>query len=107
MRTWAAVRSPARALTRSARCPSGKLAINRQPADYGRDHDQRPDTTKPPVTRGIRGLAVSTRRAPEGIRTPALLIRSQMLYPAELRARVQLFSNLAPGEPGASGGSGI
>lgn len=30
----------------------------------------------------MRGfLAVSTRRAPEGIRTPNLLIRSQMLYP--------------------------
>ena len=28
-----------------------------------------------------RGLTVSTRRAPEGIRTPNLLIRSQMLYP--------------------------
>ena len=40
-----------------------------------------PDGTKPPVTRGFRGFAVSTLRAPEGIRTPNLLIRSQMLYP--------------------------
>jgi hypothetical protein len=40
-----------------------------------------PDSTKPPVTRGFRGIAVSTVRAPEGIRTPNLLIRSQMLYP--------------------------
>lgn len=46
--------------------------------------------TKRP-SREREGLsAVSTRRAPEGIRTPDLLIRSQMLYPAELRALVQL-----------------
>ncbi len=45
--------------------------------------------TKRP-SREREGLsAVSTRRAPEGIRTPDLLIRSQMLYPAELRALVQ------------------
>src|SRR3981189_1686372 len=35
-----------------------------------------PDSTKPLVTRGFRGLAVSIRRAPEGIRTPNLLIRN-------------------------------
>lgn len=44
----------------------------------------------PLLPAGFRDTAVSTRRAPEGIRTPDLLIRSQMLYPAELRARVQL-----------------
>jgi hypothetical protein len=34
----------------------------------------------PPTSRGRSG-SVSTRSAPEGIRTPNLLIRSQMLYP--------------------------
>jgi hypothetical protein len=34
-----------------------------------------------PSSRGRGRCAVSTRRAPEGIRTPNLLIRSQMLYP--------------------------
>ena len=31
--------------------------------------------------------------APAGIRTPNLLIRSQMLYPVELRAQVYLFES--------------
>ena len=49
-----------------------------QPETHSRKHT--PGTTKP---RGIRGVSitVSTQCAPEGTRTPNLLIRSQMLYP--------------------------
>jgi hypothetical protein len=44
-----------------------------------RDGEMLHKEKKPPASRGF--LAVSTVRAPEGIRTPNLLIRSQMLYP--------------------------
>jgi hypothetical protein len=37
-------------------------------------------------------LALSLPYAPGGTRTPNLLIRSQMLYPIELRALIQLCS---------------
>ncbi len=42
-----------------------------------------PDTSKPPTAFPLIGgpSSVSTQSAPEGIRTPNLLIRSQMLYP--------------------------
>ena len=36
--------------------------------------------------------------APEEIRTPSLLIRSQMLYPVELRAHGRIASHEAPGK---------
>ena len=42
-----------------------------------------PGTSKPPTAFPLVGgpSSVSTQSAPEGIRTPNLLIRSQMLYP--------------------------
>ena len=42
-----------------------------------------PGTSKPPTAFPLAGgpSSVSTQSAPEGIRTPNLLIRSQMLYP--------------------------
>ena len=42
-----------------------------------------PSTSKPPTAFPLAGgpSSVSTQSAPEGIRTPNLLIRSQMLYP--------------------------
>src|SRR3954464_11445828 len=44
--------------------------------------DKRRKTSRPRSSVEERGRgAVSTRRAPEGTRTPNLLIRSQMLYP--------------------------
>ena len=48
-----------------------------------------PDTSKPPTAFPLAGgpSSVSTQSAPEGIRTPNLLIRSQMLYPLSSGAR--------------------
>ena len=41
-----------------------------------------PETHETPCCQGVSwSSSVSTVRAPEGIRTPNLLIRSQMLYP--------------------------
>ena len=40
-----------------------------------------PGTRKPAEIRGFSMVTVSTQCAPEGTRTPNLLIRSQMLYP--------------------------
>ena len=58
------------------------------PLSYGRlvlgKHTHRLDRPRQQKTRRYQRVflvAVSTRRAPEGIRTPNLLIRSQMLYP--------------------------
>src|SRR5690606_25803583 len=68
-----------RAVLRRAGPPHAGVAGRRQtneasgPASEGRP-------TVPTVLDGFRG-------APETIRTPGLLIRSQTLYPAELRAR--------------------
>src|SRR5687767_10187645 len=45
----------------------------------------RPDTTKPHQHKRWRGFGYHS--APGEIRTPDLLIRSQTLYPAELRAQ--------------------
>ena len=45
--------------------------------------------------------------APEGIRTPNLLIRSQMLYPLSYGRSIFSCARLSLSRPGRSGGSGI
>ena len=43
-----------------------------------------------------QSLRTGSGGAPKGIRTPNLLIRSQVLYPVELRAREQLCFLMVP-----------
>ncbi len=57
----------------------------------------RPEGVEPP-TRGLGNRCsillsygrIKKNGAPEGIRTPGLLIRSQTIYPAELQARLHV-----------------
>ena len=73
---------------RPARRRRRPLHRDREPAAVRPDAGVRSGLTRPhkricrasPVG-AARQIGVSTRRAPEGIRTPNLLIRSQMLYP--------------------------
>src|SRR5215208_7024549 len=62
-----------------------------------RPHDPGDEPARLP-RRGNAQVGVSTRRAPEGIRTPNLLIRSQMLYPLSYGCRCSVV---------VRGGSGI
>src|SRR3954451_5196494 len=85
---------------RGSRCPHkrreiGRLVAFRAPkATRGpiSRGEPGPGHAATPFPRGERGRgAVSTRRAPEGTRTPNLLIRSQMLYPLSYGRMVVLF----------------
>ena len=64
-----------------------------------------PDTSKPPAAFPLAGgpSSVSTQSAPEGIRTPNLLIRSQMLYPLSYGrpSRVRATREQTTGAPAA------
>jgi hypothetical protein len=64
-----------------------------------------PGTSKPPTAFPLAGgpSSVSTQSAPEGIRTPNLLIRSQMLYPLSYgrQSRVRATREHTTGGPAA------
>src|SRR5258708_6470834 len=80
--------------------PAAELA-HREPATLPAPHHTRlwlcaevHDGRKVPQMQGENG-------APEEIRTPSLLIRSQMLYPVELRAHSRAASSRGPAKRGA------
>ncbi len=49
---------------------------------------------------GFSSVSFMTNGAPEEIRTPGLLIRSQTLYPAELRVRMSLLTDTSSSKSG-------